>query len=150
MDLWKSSSSVTEPPGWAKRARRNRWIIAVTCVAVVGVVVALATVPVSQTTSFRLSSSITGNVPNATSGTANQTLCPVGAVVSVSFSAPGFTDARVSVVAPNGTTLWSQEGPSASTSWTVTTCGVYLFTIAGTGFGTMTVNGTVHFTAPLL
>lgn len=117
--------------------------------AVLAIVVALATVPVSHTIPFSFSESGSGSGTAFFASNWTQWLCPVGAHVGVTFSSDGL-DVSFAIFAPNGTAFWSGISPGTTVSFVTSVCGYYVFHAVGSGNGSYTIAGTESFTAPIL
>jgi hypothetical protein len=142
--------ALLSPPSKAGATeRRNRWIVATAISAAVVVIILLATVPVRQQFKFGFGEAASGAGPGNFRDNWAQSLCPTGARAAVSFTSSGLT-MTFSIVAPNGTTIWSHAAPDGSTTFTIPACGTYQLVAAGSGSGSYTVTGTVMYSAPLL
>ncbi len=118
-------------------------------VVVVAVLVVLFTVPVDHSTSFAYGSVVPGGGISFFNDTTSEDLCPTGASVSISYSS-SVASLSVALVAPNGSTVWSQDTLNGSTSFTVSSCGTYLIELSGTGAGSYSVSGTISYRGPIL
>jgi hypothetical protein len=130
-------------PTRSGRRRRRPWIILAVVIGVIVVVLGLlARVSFPHTSSSIYRSFGAGGLnfgasfPRDPAGTA-----------SVSYTST-FASTNVTLVAPNGTTLWSPHGPSGNASFTVPSCGTYGFGSTGTGTGTLTVVVVLRYSAP--
>jgi len=138
-----------EPPRTRDTRRRDRWIITIVATALIALLVILATVSVPQTSSFDFRSGTAGTGPVFFNDRTAESLCPSGATASVSYSSSGL-NLTISIVAPNGTAIWTEKSPDGSTTFAVPTCGTYQFVLTGSGDGTYSVDGTLSYSAPIL
>lgn len=131
---------------------RRRWGFAILTAVVVGGVVLLvapATIAVSQKYAIDFGSSVIGSSQVHFNDNWPQWLCPSGAKVSVTFTSTGL-GITFSIVAPNGTAIWSQHSAAVSVGFVVPSCGTFHFNAMGSGSGSYNVNGTVAYSAPHL
>jgi hypothetical protein len=156
MPFLSSMSAPPEPPGLyplsgyqqptysqppPKRKLRIRLIVAVVVVAIIaGVAAILFTVPVHHSLPFGFSE--LGDA--AQNSIISMSLCPVGATVSVSYSAVGVT--TLNITSPTGTILWTHTGEQGNTTFSVPSCGTYTFTVVGGRMVRMV--GTLSYYAP--
>jgi hypothetical protein len=122
------------------------WVIGIVAVLIVVLVVILATVPVPQTSSFGFTMSSSGSQTLDYS----HSLCPVGATASVSYSTDGGRVLTISVLEPNGTTIWNSHSTQGNTTFPVQTCGTYQFALSAVNAGSASVNVTLSYSAPIL
>jgi hypothetical protein len=122
------------------------WIIAIVAVLIVVLLVVLATVPVPQTSTFGFTMSSSGSQ----TGSYSQSLCPAGATASVSYSTGGGRVVTITIVDPSGTSIWSNHSTQGNTTFTVRTCGTYLFELSASSAGTATFTVSLAYSAPIL
>jgi hypothetical protein len=136
------------PP--APRQRRRNVVIAVAVVLVIFVVVAaLSLIPVPRSYTFGDATAVDSDINTSFSGSESQSLCPTGAAATMNLTITGSLSASFKIVNPAGAVIWGPESSSGHTSFTLQ-CGVYTFSWAGTGNGTLGFAGTVTYRAPLI
>ncbi len=121
--------------------------IGIVVVIILLIVIALAVVPIPHTVPYKFSISNPGSLSTYYR---NQTLCPAGASVSVTFVVNSGDTVTFSVVNPNGGTVWSDDASLGGTSFTVQTCGTYSFGAYDWGPATVVVSLSVFSTSPIL
>jgi hypothetical protein len=137
------------PVPWTGIGVRGRFIALAILVALVVVVAALATIPVSKSYTFGDDSAVESSEPSSFAGSLNQTLCPTGAMATLSLAISGDLNATFKMLNPSGATLWGPESTSATTMFTLI-CGVYSFDWSGFGMGSLGFTGSVAYSAPIL
>lgn len=150
------------PVGPEREVARIRWAIATSAAVVVAVLVLFATVPVPQTSMFHLGMNAVGTTPGGppppspwgVNASVPTSLCPAGADASVQFAATS-TDSNwtFSIVAPNGTPVWTTNDSQSAVTFVVPTCGTYDFLVDGAGMAASwfcRVNVALAYEAPLL
>lgn len=139
---------------------RPVWIAAVYATMIVIVLVLLATVPVPETSGFRVGGSVMaaspyGPPPPVTYSVNDRwprSLCPAGAHAPVDFTSRGWNGTR-SILAPSGTPLWATNGTPGAVAFVVPTCGTFDFLIVGGGTAVdpfYRVDVTLSYSAPIL
>jgi hypothetical protein len=129
--------------------RKMVWIAVVVVVAFAVAIAALTTIPVSQRYAFSFGGGSTGSGVVYFSDSWPEQICPKGASATISYSSTGLR-LEISVSAPNGTEIWSDNATEGSTNFTVPACGSYGLEVSGSGDGTYTVDGRLSFRAPIL
>lgn len=140
-----------KPRRLPEAVRQRRGIFTLALVAGVVIVALLATVPVPRASHFSLETTnggFTGGLIAFSYGW-NQSLCPVGAIVTVAFSSTVVAGA-FGIEAPNGTLIWIQHSVShANAAIALPTCGTYQIFVSGPP-GVYTADGTVSYSSPVL
>jgi len=129
--------------------RRRRWVwpaVAAASVAGVVLLVVLLAVPVARASSEQMTLSNAGGVS------------PVGQTISFghsgtfdfSWSTASGRSVTFSILAPGGQTVFSADSHAATGSISVPSSGKYTFEIYDWLPETVTLHGTLHYSAPLL
>jgi hypothetical protein len=140
-----SDPTASRPSG----GHRTRTLAIVAGVALVAVLVVLATVPVPQSATTEWGSEVTGTSSVQFNDRSSETLCPSGAHATVQFASTGVEDSST-VLSPNGSAVWQSDGPNWTAHFAVAQCGDYQFYSNGSGNGAYQYRLTLRYDLPLL
>lgn len=137
----------TGRPGWRPGPRLLFGIFLLAFLAVLLAV--LSVVPVEQSRMLSWGYGGSGSPNTRFEYNSTQSLCPTGASAVVEYSS-GVVETNVSISAPSGALIVSENATNWTASFPVLACGSYAFDVVGVGGGSIAFSVTLTYRAPLL